>query len=88
MPRYTYQCGACSEIWTQWGSMNDSFPVCSFCQANDVTRLPSSFSVVKKDTLPREKEVGEATKEHIEDARADLKEWKEELKSKEYKPDD
>ena len=88
MPRYTYQCGACGEIWTQWGSMSDSLPPCPSCQTNDVARLPSSFSVVKKGSHSREKEVGEVTKEHIENARDDLKEWKEELKTKEYKPDD
>ena len=63
-------------------------PNCPSCEDNNVTRLPSSFNVVKKDRVKRQRKVGEVTKEYIEAAREDLKEWKGELQTAEYKEDD
>ena len=58
------------------------------CGSTFVFRVPSTFTTLVKDDRGRDKKVGEATKEGIEENREVLKQMKEQARSREFNPND
>jgi len=87
MPLYVYKCGACGGEFPIMHSMRVNVNVCSLCKASDnLSRIPQTVSFGKQETTDDGKKTGEVVKEHIEQTQKEVKEEKEKLKSKDYKP--
>ena len=76
MPRYVYHCDSCEEIFEQVHSIKAKLEDCHLCGAPDsLKRLPSITRIIKigqKDT----QRIGQVVKQHIEDAKRDMKQEK------------
>ena len=71
MPTYCYHCTECDEHFEAFHSMRSIETVCAVCGAeNCLTRVPSMPTYVKKSSA------GKIVKQHIEDARQQLREDK------------
>jgi putative FmdB family regulatory protein len=81
MPKYKYRCNACREEWETWHRINSKPRPCSCGEGTNLQRLPPVFTRTKINTW--EKKVGDATKEHIEEAKRDLQSQKEEATKEE-----
>ena len=85
MPLYVYKCGACGGEFPVMHSMRVTVSVCTLCKVEDnLSRIPQMVSFGKTE-FTESKKTGEVVKEHIEEARQDVKEEKEKLK-KEFEP--
>jgi putative FmdB family regulatory protein len=79
MPSYVYECSDCREIIEVFHSMSDEKTDCETCGAeNTLNKIPEVPIYVKKKTA------GKVVKEHIEDAKQQIREEKRSM-SKEYK---
>ena len=79
MPTYCYHCEECDEHFEAFHSMKSIETVCAVCGAeNCLTRVPSMPTYVKKNSA------GNIVKQHIEEAKQQLKEDMREAK-KDYK---
>ena len=79
MPRYLYECTECNETETVFHGMNEEHTECSSCGKLDCMQklLTNSFAIKKPTTSENAQdtgEVGELTKQYIEENRALLKE--------------
>ena len=86
MPRYTYRCEKCEEVFEVVHSISEKLEVCECDNAGSLVRIPSfAFisSVQKKEAVPPK--TGELVKKHIEESRAELQKEKKRLTSEEYK---
>lgn len=87
MPLYVYRCGACSGEFNSMHSMKTTINVCSLCKvADNLSRIPQVVSFGKQETTADGKKTGEVVKDHIEQTQKEVKEEKERLKTKDYKP--
>ena len=78
MPKYSYSCSACGNEFETYHSMFEAIDRCIICEAFDISRKPSSFFA---STSPNK--AGALVKQHIEEAKREVKEEKEKL-TKEY----
>ena len=58
------------------------------CGSTFVFRVPSTFTTLVMDDRGKDRKVGEATKEGIEENREVLKQMKEQARTQEYDPND
>ena len=87
MPLYVYKCGSCGGQFNSMHSMNVTVNKCALCGVEDnLSRIPQMISFGSKKTNTDGKKTGEVVKEHIEQTQKEVKEEKERLKSKDYKP--
>lgn len=71
MPTYCYHCEECDEHFEAFHSVSSIENICQVCKAEGgLTRVPSMPTYVKKSTA------GNVVKQHIEEAREQLKEDK------------
>ena len=83
MPRYVYRCKKCEHIFEVTHSMSEKLKDCPACEVLDsLFRVPSN--TIKK--VSKKKKVGEIVKQHIKDAKEELKKDKKKMKIEEYKP--
>ena len=75
MPRYTYKCSDCLEVFEVVHGIFDEHEVCSFCESNKLKRVPQMPHVARKQASKSSK-VGDEVKRAIEENRALLKEEK------------
>ncbi len=87
MPKYTYRCNTCEKTWDVWHSMSELITDCE-CGSTFVFRVPSTFTTLVMDDRGRDRKVGEATKEGIEENREVLKQMKEQARTQEYDSND
>ena len=81
MPKYTYKCVECEERIIVHHSVNEKQADCELCKKEGVLqRVPSKINIYKNMTSGVA-EVGSIVKEHIEDAREEIEDMKEKLKS-------
>ena len=74
MPKYHYRCKACLDEFLIRHSIKEKKEDCEKCESsNTLIRLPSSPIVIKKTTA------GKIVKKHIEDAKQDIAQEKEEM---------
>ena len=87
MPRYTYRCNECEEVFEINHSMSIKLKDCELCDSEDsLTRVPSSTFITTKVASNKDnKKVGDVVKDHIEETKKDLKVEQERLKGIEYK---
>lgn len=80
MPRYTYKCEKCENIFQTRHSINEKLEKCPKCDADKGLRRLLSMPMYKLDKNKSKQKVGDITKQHIKDARQDLKRQKEDVK--------
>jgi putative FmdB family regulatory protein len=87
MPRYTYRCDECEEVFEVNHSMSNRLEDCELCEnTGSLTRVPSStFITTNLRTTKDNKKVGDVVKEHIEESKKELKSEQQRLKDVEYK---
>lgn len=73
MPRYTYKCLDCEEVFDVVHGMNDDHFTCGFCTSNNIHKVPQMPHVARLTTSKGGK-VGDEVKRVIEENRAVLKE--------------
>lgn len=84
MPRYTYKCTDCEEVFDVVHGMNDEHFTCGFCHSRNIRKVPQMPHVARKQTT-KDGKVGDEVKRAIEENRAVLKE---ERKKRVELPDD
>lgn len=76
MPTYCYHCEECDEHFEVFHSVKSIQNVCQICKAEDsLTRVPSMPTYFKKSTA------GNIVKQHIEEAKEQLKEDRQEART-------
>ena len=87
MPRYTYRCDECEEVFEVNHSMSIKLKDCQLCESLDsLIRVPSStFITTNVISTKDNKKVGDVVKNHIEEAKKELKSEQQRLKDVEYK---
>lgn len=87
MPRYTYRCGECEEVFEVNHKMSVKLKDCDLCESLDsLTRVPSStFITTTIKSTKDNKQVGDVVKEHIEESKKELRSEQQRLKDIEYK---
>ena len=93
MPRYTYKCKKCDQIFDVVHSIKEKFSSCEECneeceEEGSLSRLPSSFTTnISKENLSSTNKAGDIVKSKIEEFKEDLKQEKEKYKKQEFKND-
>ena len=77
MPRYDYKCLKCEECFVIRHSINDTRDTCECGKEGALQKVPSIPIYVSTTSA------GNVVKQHIEDAKRDIKEFQEDMK-KEY----
>lgn len=86
MPRYTYRCDECEEVFEINHSMSIKLKDCELCESLDsLVRVPSSTFITTSVTTKDNKKVGDVVKSHIEEAKNEIKSEQQRLKGVEYK---
>ena len=88
MPLYTYKCVDCGELFDVKHSMSEKYTDCSSVGCTEKKQLVKILKPIvlrKKET--EEQKVGSIVKQHIEEAKQDIKSEKEKLQKEEYKPE-
>ena len=84
MPRYLYKCDHCKEMITVRHAMGESVEKCDACGEQDCMKRVPSFPI-RLNKTKKEKKTGQVVKNHIEEAKKDVKKEKKEM-TKEYQP--
>jgi putative FmdB family regulatory protein len=79
MPKYTYKCDKCQEVFEVFHSMTEKLETC-FCEG-PLIRIPSIPIILTKDGSS-----GKIVTEYIEDAKKEIEEEKYKMQTQEYKP--
>ncbi len=78
MPNYVYECRECGEVFEVFHSMSKEMTDCDICNTkNALNKIPEVPIYLKNKTA------GKVVKEHIEDAKRQIREDKEKM-SKDY----
>tara|TARA_R100000808_G_C2085027_1_gene107504 strand:- start:152 stop:421 length:270 start_codon:yes stop_codon:yes gene_type:complete len=89
VPRYTYRCEKCEEVFEIVHSMNTELKKKDECSNEcDLIKVPSSVTIIKKAAAPGKNKVGEVVKNSIESFKEDLKIQREGLLNKVYEEND
>jgi putative FmdB family regulatory protein len=82
MPRYTYHCEKCDNLFEYYHGMSEKKTECEVCKEQTLLKLPHFSGTIKKQSNQK---VGSIVESYIEEAREEIKKEKDELKNKEYK---
>ena len=80
MPIYCYECRACGEKFEIKHSMSFEEQTCIICKSKNIFKIPSL--AIKKTTY-NTKKAGKIVDQYLEDAKSEVKEEKERLRSRE-----
>jgi len=84
MPRYVYYCELCEKVFEQIHSIKAKLEDCHLCgEQGSLKRLPSITRIIKTGQKNTQRP-GQIVKQHIEEARQDMKREKEDSAA-EYK---
>ena len=85
MPRYTYECGSCQDVFSALHSMKEKLETCEKC-GESLKRIPSNFShaTLRSDNSTSKQRV----EKYIEECKEQLSGFKDETLRKEYNSDD
>ena len=75
MPSYVYECGDCGEIVEVFHSMSTEMTDCEICKSKDTLRKIPEVPFYTKNN-----NAGKVVKQHIEDAKQQIREEKKEMK--------
>ena len=85
MPKYAYKCSACGEQFEVFHLMKEVMEDCEKCGAKcSLKKLP--LFPINLNKVDRKQKVGDIVKQHIEEAKKDIKKEKQRLKEQEHKP--
>ena len=85
MPRYSYECEDCQEVFILHHLINDIIDECPRCCGVNIEKLLSSPIMIKKDKSS-DTHVGQLTKEYIIANKEILDNQIKEAKEEEYEP--
>ena len=85
MPRYTYKCIDCGEVFDVFHGIYEEQDTCGFCHSTKLKRVPQ-MPHIHREQVSKGERVGEETKRAIEENRAILRD--ERKKRVEYKDGD
>ena len=87
MPKYTYECKKCKNLFSCHHSISELLENCEKCGTKEsLIRKPSSFSVRKQKE--ERKHIGDAVKKAIEEFKSDLDDEKKSLREHIWSSDD
>ncbi len=86
MPRYRYVCSDCDFTKVFFHGINESIEICENCNKSTMIKDYSASFTVNSEKEKSTAEVGEITKEYIEENKKILKQQKKEAKSETYEP--
>jgi putative FmdB family regulatory protein len=85
MPRYTYECEICEEVFDLVHSMNDKPKSRKECENSCVLKkIPSNLTILNSNTKDTTQKAGAVVKDSIEEFKDDLKQEQKRLKSVYY----
>ena len=85
MPKYTYRCGGCEEIFEVVHSIKKKLEICEECEGF-LIRIPSrAFVHSGQKKAPTNHKVGDLVKDHIEESKRELRKEQERIGTEEYK---
>ena len=81
MPRYVYKCQSCEIEFEASHSFGETVDVCAGedCNSSEVSRIPQFINLSKKKDIKAQ--VGSIVNNHIEEAREEVKTYKQEMKN-------
>ena len=83
MPRYIYACSSCNGCFQVWHGMKEVQESCQLCNdGGHLTKIPQIPIVKKEET--KDGNVGDLTKNYIEENQKLLKEMKKEARNQTY----
>ena len=83
MPKYTYRCNKCEEVFDVRHSMSEDLTDCIKCENSEtLEKVPNTFVALNQKTNENNKnlKVGQLTNQKIEEFREDLSQQKKELR--------
>lgn len=84
MPKYTYKCNKCLQIYEKFHSIKLKLADCELCNTvRSLERIPCNTVTVRFKSSN-----GKLVKEYIEETKREVEEYKRELKSEEIDADD
>ena len=85
MPRYIYKCQSCEIEFEVSHSFGETVDICAGkdCNSIEVKRVPQFINLAKKQEV--EAQVGSIVNQHIEEAKEEVKTYKQEMKH--WKPE-
>ena len=88
MPRYRYRCNVCDNERVMFHGFDESPPLdCSSCMSKDsLEKIVGNLYFKTKNNINTEQEVGQLTKEYIEENKKILEEQKNKLRNETYEP--
>ena len=89
MPRYTYECETCKEVFDLVHSMSHKPEQRDECKDEcELNKVPAKLTILNSNSDEAGNKVGTVVKDSIEEFRQDLKKEKKRLKSAMYKEND
>ena len=81
MPRYIYKCQSCEIEFEVSHSFGETVDICAGkdCNSIEVERVPQFINLAKKQEV--EAQVGSIVNQHIEEAKEEVKTYKQEMKN-------
>jgi len=85
VPRYIYKCQSCEIEFEVSHSFGETVDICAGkdCNSIEVKRVPQFINLAKKQEV--EAQVGSIVNQHIEEAKEEVKTYKQEMKN--WKPE-
>ena len=80
MPAYDYKCQTCQKEWAEIHGFDEKPEKCPYCHADNFKKVFKYQETVNKLTETMQNKPGKKTRDYIEQARQDLKDYKVENK--------
>ena len=84
MPRYTYHCEICDNVFEYYHGMKEKISECELCKQQSLLKLPHFSGTIKKEVKQKP---GSIVESYIEEAREEIRKEKDQLKKIEFKPE-
>tara|TARA_Y100001970_G_C13932120_1_gene698814 strand:+ start:261 stop:518 length:258 start_codon:yes stop_codon:yes gene_type:complete len=85
MPKYGYECESCGEFFFAFHSISEVQESCIVCESEKIKKSFKNLTLTTKPANINNTAPGNRVKEFIEDAKEEVKLYKESLSKEEYK---
>lgn len=75
MPAYDYKCNSCQKEWTEYHGFDEKPEKCPYCETENFKKL-FNYTTTQLKIQEMQAKNGQKTREYIEQARQDLKQFK------------
>ena len=82
MPRYTYHCEKCDNIFEYYHTMSEKKTECEVCKEQTLLKLPHFSGTIKKQSTEK---VGSIVESYIEETREEIRREKQDMRNKDFK---